>query len=323
MRFALLVLRTRNRMSTFLSPIYNLLMRWVVIVLFTALISHAASGQQLPAALTQDPPADKAYPATMQSFQIPSHDGKLNALMYIAAGSGPHPTVVLLHGFPGNERNLDLAQAVRRDGWDVLWFDYRGSWGSPGAFSLTHAIEDAETALAFLRDPLNAARLRVDPAFLVLGGHSMGGMISSIIGARDRALKGIFLISAANMPGRFLPAMRNGHPDSDIAPLAHHLEALGTYPLAGCTSESLARELTAHAVEWNLSAQASGLAAHSLLAISSDDGLGPATDDLIGRIRALNGAGPVTAVHLATDHSYNDHRIALETAVLSWLATLR
>jgi pimeloyl-ACP methyl ester carboxylesterase len=301
---------------------YTLPMRRVMVVLLSVLICHAAGGQ-LPAALSQDPPADKAYPAAEESFQIPSHGGKFNALMYVASGSGPHPTVVLLHGFPGNEKNLDLAQAIRRDGWNVLWFDYRGSWGSPGAFSITHAIEDAETAVAYLRDPANAARLRVDPAFLVLGGHSMGGMIASIVGARDHALKGVALISAANKPGRFLPAWRNGHPDPDIAPLAHHLETMGMYPLAECTSESLARELTAHAVAWNLSAQATGLAMHPLLAISSDDGLGPATDDLVAKIHALDSAAPVTAVHLATDHSYNDHRIALEAAFLEWLATLR
>ncbi len=74
-----------------------------MVVLFAVLVSHA-SGGQLPSALTQDPPADKAYPAAMQSFQIPSHDGKLDALMYIAAGSGPHPTVVLLHGFLATNR---------------------------------------------------------------------------------------------------------------------------------------------------------------------------------------------------------------------------
>src|SRR5271170_4218023 len=82
--------------------------------------------------------ADHANPAAMDSFQIPSHGALLNALVYVAAGVGPHPAVVLLHGFPGNERNLDLAQDIRRAGWDVLYFDYRGSWGSPGDFSFSH-----------------------------------------------------------------------------------------------------------------------------------------------------------------------------------------
>jgi pimeloyl-ACP methyl ester carboxylesterase len=83
----------------------------------------------------------------MTAFQLPSHGSMLNALMYEAAGVGPHGTVVLLHGFPGNEKDLDLAQAVRRDGWNVLYFDYRGSWGSPGAFSFQHSVEDAQSAV--------------------------------------------------------------------------------------------------------------------------------------------------------------------------------
>ncbi|MGC2256731.1 MAG: hypothetical protein WA594_00405, partial [Candidatus Sulfotelmatobacter sp.] len=84
----------------------------------------------------------RSNPASMKSFQIPSHGALLNAFVYVAAGAGPHPAVVLLHGFPGNERNLDLAQDIRRAGWDVLYFDYRGSWGSSGDFSFSHGIQD-------------------------------------------------------------------------------------------------------------------------------------------------------------------------------------
>jgi len=57
--------------------------------------------------------------AEMQTMQIASHGALMNALVYVAAGAGPHPAVILLHGFPGNERNLDLAQDMRRAGWDV------------------------------------------------------------------------------------------------------------------------------------------------------------------------------------------------------------
>src|SRR3546814_13526648 len=87
----------------------------------------------------------------MSAFTIPSEDGALNAVLYTAAGSGLHPTLLLLHGFPGNEQNLDLAQAARRAGWNVLTLHYRGSWGSPGSFSFTHASEDAWNALQYLQ----------------------------------------------------------------------------------------------------------------------------------------------------------------------------
>ena len=86
-----------------------------------------------------DPPSDTAHPASLAAFVIPSLEGALNAVMYTAAGVGAHPTLLLLHGFPGNEQNLDLAQVARRAGWNVLTFHYRGSWGSPGAFSVVIA----------------------------------------------------------------------------------------------------------------------------------------------------------------------------------------
>ena len=113
----------------------------------TALLALAtpAAAREAPVhpAVTTDPAPDPAYPAGMSAFVIPSGDGALNAVLYTAAGSGLHPTLLLLHGFPGNEQNLDLAQAARRAGWNVLTLHYRGSWGSPGNFSFAHASSSA------------------------------------------------------------------------------------------------------------------------------------------------------------------------------------
>src|ERR1700733_6657689 len=166
----------------------------VIATLFAASLSLYGQSPAKIAAIDQDPPPDTNYPATMETFQIPSHGAMLNALAYVAQGAGPHPVVLLLHGFPGNEKNLDLAQTLRRAGYDVLYFDYRGSWGSPGDFSFTHSIEDVDAALAYLRPPANATRLRADPNNLILIGHSMGGMISAIVGAHDPAIKAVGLI---------------------------------------------------------------------------------------------------------------------------------
>src|SRR6202167_1605517 len=145
---------------------------------------------------------ERFNPAAMESFQIPSHGAQLNAFVYVAAGAGPHPAVVLLHGFPGNERNLDLAQDIRRAGWDVLYFDYRGSWGSAGDFSFSHGIQDTAAAVNYLRSPEMAKIMRLDPSRIVLIGHSMGGFMAVQEAAADRSILGIGLISAADLGGR-------------------------------------------------------------------------------------------------------------------------
>ena len=67
-------------------------------------------------ALASDPPSDPAFPAKTLPHAISSGSVTLNAVLYTAAGAGPHPAVLLLHGLPGNEQNIDLAQSLRRAG---------------------------------------------------------------------------------------------------------------------------------------------------------------------------------------------------------------
>lgn len=280
------------------------------------------SAQQLPAAIATDPAPDKAFPAAMETFQIPSHGAMLNALAYIAEGAGPHPVVILLHGFPGNEKNLDLAQAIRRDGWDVVYFDYRGSWGSPGDFSFTHSIEDTESAIAYLRDAAHAKKLRSDPAYIVLIGHSMGGFMARYAGAHDPGIKAVGLISAADMGVDRMQSLKPGQEKEATARLAAHLAEEGMAPLAGCTPESLAKEVVANAAAWNVPSLAPKLANRSVLVITSDDGLAPSNDAFVEALRKA-GATELTTIHMTTDHSYSDQRVALQKAVLENLEYLQ
>jgi len=43
------------------------------------------------------------YRPTLRGILIPGIRGKLLATLYTAGGAGLHPTVLLLHGIPGNE----------------------------------------------------------------------------------------------------------------------------------------------------------------------------------------------------------------------------
>ena len=286
--------------------------------------SIAAQAQSIPAAIDQDPTPDKTNPATTETFQLPSHGALLNALVYVASGAGPHPVVLLLHGFPGNEKNLDLAQTLRRAGYDVLYFNYRGSWGSPGSFSFANSIEDVEAAITYIRNPVNAVILRADPTRIILAGHSMGGMISAIVAAnhaKDAYIRAVVLISAANMAGRTLPSVQANKQEAALPQIAKGLAAEGLAPLAGCTPESLARELLANAAAWDIPSLAPKLTTHSILIIASDDGTGPSSEALAANLTKL-GDTQVKSVHIATDHSYSDHRIALEKTILDSLAQL-
>src|ERR1700733_12959234 len=169
-------------------------MRMLVTVLVLLGISASVAAQGFPAAVTKDPIVDPDHPPRMESVRIPTHEVKINGVLYLAGGNGQHPTVAFFHGLPGNEQNLDLAQAVRRAGWNVLTLHYRGSWGSPGVFSIEHVLEDAAAAVIFVRRPDIAEKFGIDTHRIVLGGHSMGGFASAAHARADGRLLGVVLI---------------------------------------------------------------------------------------------------------------------------------
>jgi pimeloyl-ACP methyl ester carboxylesterase len=175
--------------------------RFIMALAATALapIGQFATAQEVPAAIFTDPVRDAKHPARMEVLHIPSGGVAINGLAYVAAGAGPHPVVLLCHGLPGNEKSLDLAQAMRRAGWTVITFNYRGSWGSPGSYRFAHDLEDADAVLAWLRTPANATSLGIDPKRIVMMGHSLGGWVTALTAAHDPALIGAALISPGNI----------------------------------------------------------------------------------------------------------------------------
>ena len=293
-------------------------MKHILALTLLAALAFCPGARGHSPAIAADPPHDSAFPAAMDAFQLPTHGTTVNALFYLAGGRGPHPTVVLLHGFPGNERNLDLAQAIRRAGWNVLFFDYRGSWGSSGSFSFAHCIEDTEAALAWLREPKNAARLRIDSTHLVLAGHSMGGFVAFETAAHDQAVAGVIAISAADMSEALARDVAQSDKARRLAVTAARLKAEGMAPLAGTSAQSLAEEAVANTDRWRFAALAPKLANRPILAITSDDGLTPEVAKLIRRLRKI-GNIQARELHIATDHAYSDRRIALTEAVLAEL----
>ncbi len=260
--------------------------------------------------LFSDPPATATPRARMEVLHVPSGGVEINAVAYLAAGPGPHPTIVICHGLPGNEKNLDLAQALRRAGWNAISFNYRGSWGSPGAYRFAQNPDDARAVLAHLRRADVAARLGIDTGRIVLAGHSMGGWVTAMVAAEDKGLAGAILISAANM------GLRGDASRAELVAMsAGNMEGL-----AGTSPTIMADEMIARAADFDARPRAASLARQPLLVLTSDDGLKPHTDPIAAAARAAG--GQVSEAHQATDHSWSDARLALAERVYTWLQAL-
>ncbi|HUD92054.1 alpha/beta hydrolase family protein [Sphingobium sp.] len=287
---------------------------WLSCALLSCAVAPAlAKDPAIHSAVIADPRPDAAYPAGMSAFVIPAQDGAMNAVMYTAAGSGLHPTLLLLHGFPGNEQNLDLAQAARRAGWNVLTLHYRGSWGSPGTFSFGNASEDAFTALQFLQQPSAVARYRIDTSAIVVAGHSMGGFMAADVAAAEPRVAGLFLIDPWD-PAQTVAALAT--PEGEAGWKAEVASDLP--PLNGASYESLTGEIKADGAKFDLGRRLAGYGRRPLTMIGAEKGIGA-----MARKAAADaqGANPDTRLMVwPTDHSFSDKRIALADALVRFLA---
>jgi pimeloyl-ACP methyl ester carboxylesterase len=267
-------------------------------------------GQMMTTAVVADPPLDAKFPPSIAGITVPSHGVEMDATYYLASGAGPHVTVLLLQGLPGYESNVDLAQSIRRAGWNVLLFHYRGTWGTAGAFSQSSAIEDTAEAVRFLRDPAIAAKYRSDPKRVVVVGHSMGGFLAGYEAAHDPDITAVAMISAVNL----------GKVNADPKEREVRVKRWQTnlHPVQGTTAAELFTEAERHAREWDYVQWADALRTRPVLLVEADDQNHTDMQALVGALQQKD-AIALTHAAVATDHTFSDHRIALQTIVLEWL----
>ena len=278
----------------------------------------AFAAPHTPAAIFRDPPIDPRHPASGGGVQFESHGALINAQLYRPAGEGPHPTAVIFHGLPGNEQNLDLARVLQRAGWTVITFHYRGSWGSGGAFSLKGGVEDGQALLTELQRPERARAWGVDPARIVVVGHSYGGYVAARAAASTPAVLATVLIAPwdPSLDDRTWTALAPAVRATTIAAAFDDVDGR----LGAANAASLAEEVLKDGADLDLTKLAPALADRPLLVLTAtrDD----PDDQAAGLLAAARHARHLTARLMSTDHGFNDHRIALETAVVTWLARI-
>lgn len=281
------------------------------------ILAQTASAAHDP--VVNDPArGDTLYPPNTAELSFQSHGSRLNGFFYLAQGGSPHPTVILLHGFPGNERNLDLAQSLRRAGMNVLYYDYRGSWGSAGTFSFAHTLEDVAAAMEFVRSDSSVKAFRVDPTRITLLGHSMGGWLALMSAAADSSIACSVALDFWNVgeDGREMSSDRKA--DSTATAYIQSVSGAGA-PLSA-DGLALAAEIKAHDNEWDPIRSAALLRARPLLLISTT--ANQSHQRLTAAVRQ-GSTNRLTALQWNTDHGFSDRRIRLAHTVVEWLQQRR
>jgi dienelactone hydrolase len=168
-------------------------------------------------------PTDAAEPYTEESISLPSGGLTLRAVLARPYGDGPFAAYVHVHGsvmpqVANNPPWNGLAEGsylkiLAREGYVVLRLARRGHFGSegttynytgghqyggtnfgPSAYAVYSSIQtdatDVLAAVGYLR-----TRSFVDPDRVAVGGHSVGGIVSVLAGARDPKLRAVISLA--------------------------------------------------------------------------------------------------------------------------------
>jgi fermentation-respiration switch protein FrsA (DUF1100 family) len=131
-------------------------------------------------------------PSPRTTVRIPTASGdEIEAWVYRAEGDGPHPAIVLAHGFAAVKAGglAAFAERFRRAGFTAIAFDYR-QWGGSGGrprdeVSVPRQREDYRTVIDW-----TIGRPDVDGERVFVWGTSFSGLHAVEIAATDTRLRG-------------------------------------------------------------------------------------------------------------------------------------
>lgn len=251
---------------------------------------------------------DNSSPAGMTELFIPSGNALLAGFIYRANGTQKHPTLLLLHGYPGNERNLDLAQVVRAHGWNVIYFDYRGSWGSQGQFGFKNSVEDAVNVVAFCKKYQDS--LKIDTSNIVLFGHSMGGWVCLKALQQLPDIKKGIALSTWDIYSDYKKVLN----EKELMALANNPDVGGKYFVLNASLKDIFSPVLKDPAYFNLANDATALAGKQIIMLDEHD-----HNKLLADALKSSHKSYFDYQVWKTDHPFTNKRVALIKMVLSFL----
>ncbi len=164
----------------------------------------------------QEPKAPFEYQIEEVKFKNTKEKITLAGTLTYPNGDGPFPTVILISGSGGQNRDEELfyhkpfwviADYFAKNGIATLRYDDRGIAQSEGSFATSTSedfADDAKAGIDFLK-----THPKVNASKLGIIGHSEGGMIAPMVAAGDTSIGFIILLAGPGIPIDELMILQN------------------------------------------------------------------------------------------------------------------
>ena len=237
------------------------------------------------------------------SFQ--SEGVSLLGRLYRPASEGRYPAVALCHGYPGDTKNMDLAEELALNGIVTLVFYYQGAWGSKGAYRFSKLEPSTRDAVSYLR-----TQICVDSDRVGLVSHSMGALPLVKRLSLDPTIKTGVLMS----PVSDISLWTRGDAMETVIP--HFIES-AKGKLEGMTADQLRVDLRDVTETGNPIDLIGTVKAPMLIVVGTDDDVTP--PELCKMLYDKAREPKKWVIIEGADHGYSEHRVHLIRVVLDWL----
>ncbi|MCW4014693.1 MAG: alpha/beta hydrolase [Candidatus Bathyarchaeota archaeon] len=241
----------------------------------------------------------------VEDIKFKSGDINLKGRTYRPEKDGKYPAVAICHGYPGDTKNMDLAEHLALNNIAVLVFYYQGAWGSEGTYRFSNLVSSTKDAVKYLK-----SQSYVDTERIGLVSHSMGAVPLSNVMSKDKSIKAGVLMSPASDISKWLAP-------EVIDNIFSRFVGMAKSKLAYGDESEYKKSMMDAAEKLNPMDKIADISAPILVIVGSKDNV-TVPDDC----KALyEKATPPKSWSLVdgADHGYSEHRIPLQEKVLEWL----
>ncbi len=211
------------------------------------------------------------------------------------------PGVLMLHGFPGSEQNVDIQRALLAKGIATFRLHFQGAWGSEGNYRFSSLVDQAKAGLRFL-----ARQSEVNGNRLGVFGFSMGGWTALNLAGAARDIRAAVAVAPVGGPEMVSP--------SNAPFIRSHcgpIRVASPSALVGDFRKAVTRYAPVKAVA---KSQADFLVIHGtddeVIPVAASERLKAASDKSRFKLVLAKGA----------NHDFLQHRAWLTRRVVNWLA---